>query len=61
MTVYFQNTVVHTFEVRIKTVKIGSVKVAEKGPASTCLQIINKNDDTEIIVRSLKLGDFAVS
>lgn len=56
-----QETIVHEFEVCHKNVRIGTVKVAEKGPTSTCLKIIQKSGNPEIIVRSLKLGDFVVS
>lgn len=56
-----QGTIVHTFEVRHNNGQIGSVKFGEKEPAAKCLKIFPKNAHPQLIVRSLKLGDFAVN
>lgn len=39
---------------------IGTVKLAEKGPPENRLQIIRRNPP-EMIVKSLSVGDYAVS
>lgn len=57
---YFQGSIVHKFDIFHKGVGIGTVKVAENVPAHACLQIINKNA-SQTIVRSFKIGEFAVS
>jgi len=51
---------VRTFEIAHQNRTIGTVKVNETAPASTCLQIIQNSACPQIVVRSLKLGDFAV-
>lgn len=60
-TFHFQGNITHKFDVLHDGVSIGTVKVAEKVNAQACLQIIDKSIYPETIVRSFKLGEFAVS
>lgn len=57
---YLQGLIVHTFTVFHKHVVIGTVNVTEKSPPRTSIRIICSNRP-QIVVNSLKIGDYAVS
>ncbi|XP_037035787.1 uncharacterized protein LOC119073979 [Bradysia coprophila] len=50
----------HKFDILHEGVVIGHVIVAEKSNVQECLRIINKSANSQIIVRSFKLGEFAI-
>lgn len=57
----FQGHKFHKFDIFYKGVAIGIVNVGTTAPPETCLQIINSNVIRHIIVRSFRIGQFAVS